>query len=405
MMPWRTIAICYVGWMFDFYDLALFSFLLTQIGHEFHLSLPQEAWLLGIGLGASGLGGILFGWLADRYGRKNIMSWTVAIYSLGTALSAFAPTALVFFILRTVTGLGIGGEWAVGHALVAESVPAEHRGKAAAWLQSGEPVGVALAAFMGFIVAPKLGWRNVMLISGCTGLWSLVIRAYLPESKLWKSAEQGVGHARRLRNARAWLKSAPGIWVMFRAFLLALFKLGTYWTVYTWLPKFFLTRFHEPIGRSFLWILTAQVGQFIGMMAFGPISDKMGRRQAYTWYSALTALALGCLAFNWVWLLEHKFCFWLTMAGLGLGSGCTAGFGALLAELFPTEVRNFGMGATYNLARGMQVFAPPIVAACAARWDLAGALSVPLVLAVLTGTWVWTLPETRGRNLAAIQTS
>ena len=189
---------------------------------------------------------------------------------------------------------------------------------------------------------------------------------------------------------------------MARSFLLAVFKLGTYWTCYTWLPKFFLTRFHEPIGRSFGWILTAQVGQFVGMMFFGPISDRIGRRQAYTFYSILTAIPLFILAFQWTYLLDHRFEFWLVMATLGFGSGCTAGFGALLAELFPTEVRNFAMGTTYNLARGMQLFAPPIVAYFAATWDMAGALSVPAVLALATASWVWTLPETRGRDLGNI---
>jgi MFS family permease len=398
-MPIRVILICYVGWMFDFYDLALFSFLLTQVGHEFQLSVSQESWLLGIGLGASGLGGILFGALADRYGRKRIMGWTILLYSLGTALSAFAPSALVFFILRGITGLGIGGEWAVGHALVAESVPAAQRGRAAAWLQSGEPAGVALAAVMGLLVAPLIGWRAVMLISGVTAIWSFVVRKYLPESQLWERAS-----AVERRKALRWFFSPRGAGLAARALLLAMFKLGTYWTCYIWLPKFFLMRFQQPIGRSFAWILTAQIGQFIGMQIFGRVSDRLGRRPAYTMFSLLTALPLLVLATEWPWLLEHREWFWVTMAVLGFGSGCTAGFGALLSELFPTEIRNFGMGTTYNLARGMQLFAPVLVAACAARWDVLGALGVPATLAVLTALWVWTLPETRGRSLTDIPT-
>src|SRR5579859_6769102 len=141
--PRRLIALCYVGWAFDFYDLALFSFLLTAIGPDFGLSAGQESWLLGIGLGASGLGGLIFGWLADRFGRKPLMSWTILVYSVGTALSALTHDFTTFFCLRAIAGLGIGGEWAIGHSLVAESVSPERRGRAAAMLQSGEPVGVA----------------------------------------------------------------------------------------------------------------------------------------------------------------------------------------------------------------------------------------------------------------------
>ena len=399
-MPRTLIAICYLGWMFDFYDLALFSFLLVPVAATFHLSGSQEAWLLGTGLGASGVGGILFGWCADRFGRRSVMVWTILTFSLGTALSAFAPNAEIFLLLRILTGLGIGGEWAIGHALVAESVPPDKRGRAAAWLQSGEPVGVALAAIVGLLLTPYIGWRAVMLGSGCTAFLAFLVRRHVPESPLWEQ-ERG-SRAIRQNESLHWLASGEGLSLMVRAFILALFKLGTYWTCYVWLPKFFLTEFHEPIGRSAMWILTAQLGQFSGMMVFGKFSDRFGRRQAYTLYSAITAIALYLLAFHWSGLLEDKPLFWITMFLLGIGSGCTAGFGALLAELFPTEVRNFAMGTTYNLARGMQIFGPVLVAAFATRWHVAGALSVPLTLAVLTGIWVWTLPETRTRDLAHV---
>ena len=393
----KILAICYVGWMFDFYDLALFSFLIPSIGQEFKLSHEHEAWLLGIALGASGVGGILFGWLADRVGRKPIMIWTIVLYSAGTTLSAFTHDPTTFFILRALTGLGIGGEWAVGHALVAESVPAERRGRAAALLQSGEPAGVALAAVMGLLLTPVIGWRAVMGISGVTALWALVVRRHLPESALWETKHGALAEEQR---ARQWLRSGAGLWTFARSFLLATFKLGTYWTCYIWLPKFLVSRFHEPVGRTALWILTAQAGQFSGMMLFGRLADRIGRRYAYTIYSTVTAVALALLAFDWERLLETRPAFWATMVLLGFGSGCTAGFGSLLSELFPTEVRNFAMGAAYNLARGMQLFAPPVVAYFSVRYDIAGALSVPLGLAILTGAWVWTLPETRGRDLA-----
>jgi len=189
---------------------------------------------------------------------------------------------------------------------------------------------------------------------------------------------------------------------MLKGWLLGVFKLGTYWTCYIWLPKFLQTQLHQPIGKSAMWILTAQLGQFLGMMAFGHLSDRFGRRKAFTAYSLLTAAALYPLAFHWQVLLPHPVLFWSVMFGLGLGSGCTAGFGALLAELFPTEVRNFAMGTTYNLARGIQFLAPLVVAMFVARYGLVGGLSVPLVLALCTGTWVWSLPETRRRDLARI---
>ena len=397
--PFKIWLISFAGWTFDFYDLVLFSFLLIPIGHELGLTATQEAWLLGVALGGSGVGGIVFGYLSDIHGRKNVMMWTICLYSLGTALTAFATGPFTLVLFRLITGLGVGGEWAVGHALLAESSPGRMRGRASASLQAGEPVGVALAAVVGLLGAPIIGWRNVFLVSSASAAVALLVRSHLPESRLWDSQHQAhltPGAALR-RLARAHLLGA-----MFRAWLLGVFKLGTYWTCYIWLPKFLQKEMGQPVGRSAIWIITAQVGQFIGMLTFGMIADRYGRRAAFTGYSLLTAVAIYGLAFHWQALLAQPTYFWAVLFAMGLGSGCTAGFGALLAELFPTDVRNFAMGTAYNCARGVQLFAPVVVGFFVARHGLQGGLGVPMVLALLTATWVWTLPETRHRDLSAI---
>ncbi len=390
----KTIFVCFVGWLFDFYDLVLISYLLPQISHTFSLGTSGQSWILGIGLGASGFGGMLFGRLGDLYGRKKIMTWTILLYSIGTALSALAPSALVFTVVRAIAALGLGGEWAVGHALVAETADQKRRGSAASFLQSGEPVGVGMAAIVGFLVAPLVGWRVVLFLSGLTGVWSYVVRKHVAESSLWEKERPEV-----VSLGRSWLATPRGMAVFLLSLGLAIFKLGTYWTCYVWLPQLFQTKFNEPIGRSLLWIMTAQVGQFLGMQIFGIFSDRFGRRLSFSLYSLLSAAALASLAFQWSWLLGHRLVFWPVMFLLGVGSGCTAGFGVLLAELFPTSVRNFAMGTIYNSARSVQFLAPFVVVAAMSRWDVAGALGVPLVLAVLTALWVWTLPETKDRSL------
>jgi MFS family permease len=184
--------------------------------------------------------------------------------------------------------------------------------------------------------------------------------------------------------------------VLLRAWILGVFKLGTYWTCYTWLPSFLAKEMGQGVGRSLTWILTAQAGQLAGMLTFGQVADRVGRRPAFAAYSLLTASALAPLAFAWRWLDVHPAFFWAAMLTLGVGSGCTAGFGALLAELFPTEIRSTAMGTTYNCARAAQLLAPVIVHQAVLRHGLAGGLSVPLSFACATAAWVWTLPETRG---------
>ena len=397
--PFRVWFISFLGWTFDFYDLMLFSFLLIPVGRDLKLSESQEAVLLGVALGASGIGGILFGYLSDRYGRKIVMTWTIGLYSLGTALCAFSTGPLSLMLFRLLTGLGVGGEWAVGHALVQEASPSHMRGRAAAFLQAGEPLGVGLAAVMGLLVTPLIGWRWVFLVSSASAVLAFVARRHLPESSLWKRQKE-----EKLSPVAAlvWMGRNGFVAPLVKGWVLGVFKLGTYWTCYVWLPRFLQQQFQQPVGRSAIWILTAQSGQLLGMLLFGFVADRHGRRQAYTVYSLLTASALYALAFHWEWLLPHTALFWTVMFAMGVGSGCTAGFGALLAELFPTHVRNFAMGTSYNCARGVQFFAPMVVSFFVGLQGVRGGLAVPLVLALATAAWVWTLPETRRRDLARI---
>jgi len=380
----------FFGWAFDFYDLVLLGFLKAAVGRDLHLSHAAEAWLLGVGLGASGIGGLVAGALADRFGKRAVLSGTVAIYSLGSLICGLAPTGAVFFAGRIVQGIGVGGEWAIGHGMVAEAVAPALRGRAAAALQSGEPFGVALAALVGYLILPRVGWRAVLIGSSATALLAVVARAsvHLPNTP--------AVHRNYLEEVRQALRT-PGLVRRFlTAWLLGVFKLGTYWTCYTRLPSFLSKEMHQSIGRSLTWMFTAQAGQLAGMLTFGAVSDRLGRRPAFAAYSLLTAAAIGALALGWRDLLERPAAFWAVMLGLGIGSGCTAGFGALLAELCPTEVRGAAMGATYNLARSAQLLAPVVVAAAVARGGLSGGLAVPCLLALATAAWVWVLPETRG---------
>ncbi len=394
-----TAFLCWLGWVFDFYDLILIAFLIHSIEISLHIGTNAGAWLIGVGLGASGLGGILSGWLADLYGRKRILSYTVILFSVGMFATAFAQNTLQFLIARFVTGLGLGGEWAVGHALIAESVPQESRARWSAFLQSGEPVGVALASIIGFMVAPHIGWRLVFILSSLTGGLAWVFRRYIKESPIWQQSPVQTLN-QRIADLKPFIKDYWGLVIL--AFILAVLKLGTYWTCYTWLPRFIQGSFGVALGESALWFLCGQVGQFIGMYIFGFIADQVGRRWGFTIFSLITATALLPLALFWHTLFHHEqTLFWGLMFFLGFGSGCTAGFGALLAEIFPTQQRTFAMGTVYNLARGVQVFSPVIVAMAVQHSGLQGGLLVPTSLAVLTAMWVWTLPDRNGQALTA----
>jgi MFS family permease len=388
----RLYVFALLGWAFDFYDLVLLGFVKDPVARDLHMTPSTEAWVLGVALGASGLGGIAAGLLADRVGKRTMLGWTIFVYSAGSLMCGLATSAAAFAVGRGVVGLGVGGEWAIGHGMLAEAVAPEKRGRWSAALQSGEPFGVALATIVGFVLVPRVGWRAVLVGSSVTALLALAVRAssHLPNERVART-----GALREL--LRPGLSSRLGA-----AWLLGVFKLGTYWSCYTWLPSFLVREMHQQTGRSLTWLLTAQCGQLVGMLTFGLVADRAGRRPAFTAYSVLTACALAPLALAWSWLSEHPAVFWTTMLALGVGSGCTAGFGALLAELFPTEVRGAAMGTTYNLARAAQLLAPVVVHAAVTRAGLAGGLGVPFVLALATASWVWVLPETRGIALPSL---
>jgi MFS family permease len=393
--PRSTVAIflfAFFGWTFDFYDLALISYVRAPVAKDLHLSHDGEVWMLGVALGTSGLGGIVAGALADRFGKRAMLSATILVYSVGSLASGLAPSLAAFLVARGIVGLGVGGEWAIGHGMVAEAVAPRLRGRASALLQSGEPLGVALAAFAGYVVLPHVGWRWIMIGSSATALLALAARSsiHLLATPAAAHPPWGALLAPRIagRMALAWV--------------LGVFKLGTYWSCYIWLPGFLHDEMHQDVARSLTWIVTAQAGQLVGMLTFGVVADRVGRRPAFAAYSVATAVALAALAFRWQRLVEEPLAFWAVMLLLGFGSGCTAGFGALLAELFPTEVRGAAMGTTYNLARGAQILAPVLVSAAVMRAGLTGGLSVPLVLALLTASWVWVLPETKGIVLPSL---
>jgi MFS family permease len=395
--PVAIFLFAFAGWTFDFYDLVLLGFIKDAVGRDLHLSRTAESWLLGAGLGASGVGGLLAGALADRFGKRAILSVTVLIYSLGSLVCGLAPSGTVFFVGRVIQGIGVGGEWAIGHGMVAEAVAPGMRGRAAAALQAGEPVGVAIAALVGYLLLPRVGWRAVLIGSSATALLAVAARAsaHLPNRPAVPRAYFAeLGEAVRV----------PGLVRRFAAaWLLGVFKLGTYWSCYTWLPTFLSHGMHQSIGRSLTWMVTAQVGQLGGMLGFGALSDRLGRRPAFALYSLLTAAAVGALAIGWSTLLQRPPLFWAVMFALGVGSGCTAGFGALLAELYPAEVRGAAMGATYNLARAAQLVTPLLVGLMVARHGLGGGLAVPCALALCTASWVWVLPETRGIALPRLK--
>jgi MFS family permease len=395
----RILLLAWGGWLFDFYDLILYSFLLTEITRELGLSREQHSLILGLSLGMTALGGIFFGILADRLGRRPVLQLTILTYSVGTLMCGFAQGLPALLFWRSVTGLGVGGEWGSGHALIAETFPPSKRGHYGALMQSGAPLGVGLAAVMGSLFAPAFGWRATFIVSGIPALLMALIRRGLPESDLWEGQ-------RRRNGVIGWGKACslllgPGIRsTALRALVLAIFNMSAYWFTYVWFPGYLQQERGMSVVKSGMWVLVIVAGELIGYATFGAVSDRIGRRPAFTLYSFFMAGGLALITIFWDRIAASTPLLLASMAILGVGTGTWSNFGPFFSELFPTAVRNAAMGAALNLARGVQFFTPLIITWVAqAGYGLSGGISLACLFSLLAGLWIWTLPETLGRDL------
>jgi len=411
------LGMAWAGWLFDFYDLMLFSFLLVPIKQDLGLSDAQLSLLLGVSLASTAVGGLFFGWLADRLGRKLVLSLTILTYSLGTFCCGFSGSLELLLVFRAVTGLGVGGEWATGQTLVGETFPARMRGRFAAVMQTGAPLGVALAAVVGGFVEPFFarsfgpgwGWRACFFVSVLPAILVVVIRRFMPESDIWEAWQREP--ERRTAAGHDFLVLLRRDGTIRRLFLLGLVlavtDMSAYWFTYSWMPKYLYDKLHFSMAKSGIWMLVTQAGGLLGYLSFGVVADWKGRRIAYTLYSLLWAVGLFSVTWFWGRIVALPALTLFFMFLVGVGTGNFSGYGPIFSELFPTRIRNTAMGTAFNLARGVQFFTPLVITwVASAAWlgperGLGIGISIGAVFALVTGLWVWTLPETRGTRILA----
>jgi len=419
----RTLLAAALGWMLDAFDAMLYALVLAYVMRDLGMSKATSGFLYTLTLLASGIGGVFFGFLADRIGRKRALMLSILTYSICSFFSGLSTTVLMLAVCRFILGLGMGGEWNTGATLVAETWPDELRAKAISIVQSSWAIGYALAALVAGIVLRYANWRMVFFVGILPAIVTLWIQNRVSESQMWLDrntvTNRGVSGLQPQRNDGASSSrtgmSAPhdqddSFFLIFRApygkstfvlLLLNFFGLFAWWGLFTWIPPYLSLpvaqggRGFGVMGTTTLLIVLNLFGMFPGYISFGWVADHLGRRKSFMLYLFAAALLVPfyAMARSQVALLV------LGAVIAFFGTGFFSGSGIIGSEIFPTRVRARALGFTYNGARALSCVAPWIIGWVGQTKGLSWAFflcAAGFLLACLMATQ---LPETKGRRL------
>lgn len=388
----RALLAASLGWLLDSFDILLFALILPAVIEALHLTKARAGLLGSLTLIAAAAGGILFGLAADRWGRTRALMASIIFYAVFTAACGLAWSFLSLACFRILLGFGMGGEWASGASLVAETWPAIHRDKALALMQSSFAAGYALAAIVAYVLLPRVGWRGVFFVGLAPALLTVWIRRRVPESDAWQLT----------RTERAGKKTAAG------ASLLALFRppyasrtialtlmnaccMFAWWGFNLWVPSYLsFSTAHGGIAlpaRSMtIVIVVMQVGIWFGYVSFGYLATAFGRKRVYISFLLAAAALLAVFAqIRSPWLL--------VLLGPCLAFAATgyfSGFAAVTADAYPTQIRSTAQGLTYNLGRLASAAAPYAAGALAERHGFGAAFHMDAAAFVLAATlWLF----------------
>lgn len=386
-----------LGWMLDSFDVMIYALVLPALMPALGFDATVGGRLQSLTLLSAAAGGLLFGVVADRWGRTRALMSSVLLYSVFTAACGFANSALLLAVFRIFLGLGMGGEWATGAALVSETWPDRHRAKALAFMQSSWAVGYALATAMNYLVRSVLGldWRAMFFIGILPALLTIWVRRRVQEPERWRQSRQSTTRISVLQAVRG-----PMFVVTAALALMNACTLFAYWGFNTWVPTYLTgSAASGGIGltnATMSWLVFAnQVGTWFGYVTFGYVSDVIGRKRTYVAYLLIAAvLVLAYTSTRNVLLL------------LALGpitsffaTGFFSGFGTVTGELYPTDVRATLQGFTYNIGRVLSAFAPQLVGSVARLHGYPAALSIAAAAYVAAAFFWIFIPETKGRKL------
>jgi MFS family permease len=376
----------------------LYALVLAYVMRDLGMSKAVAGFLGTLTLLASGIGGVMFGFIADRIGRTKALMLSILTYSICSFASGLATSIAMLAVFRFILGLGMGGEWNTGATLVAETWPAHLRARALSAVQSSWALGYAAAALVAGLMLRHFNWRYVFFVGIAPALVTLWIQSSVPESAMWQETKGSTGaqHAAFSQIFRPrYLKATIAL------LLLNFFGMFAWWGLFTWLPPYLSLPVSEG-GRGFgvmdstrLLLVLNIVGMFPGYATFGWVADRLGRRASFILYTTCAAILVPFYAMargQWsIMVLGAMVAFF--------GTGFFSGSGIMGSEVFPTAVRARALGFTYNGARAMSSVAPLVVGYVAQSHGLSGAFYLCGAAFLLAAVMATQLPETLGKQM------
>lgn len=365
-----TFTAAFLGWSLDAFDFHLVSFAIKDIAEEFGKTEAEIAAATTITLMLRPIGAIIFGLLADRFGRRMPLMIDVILFSLMGLLTGFAPNYGWFLAFRAIFGICMGGEWGLGASLAMETLPSESRGLFSGILQQGYAAGYLLASLVFFTVHPYLGWRAMFWIGSFPALLALIIRFFVPESEAWKQEQQ---KGLEKSSASKWIKETGLVFtthwklLIYTTLLMAGFNFMSHGTQDLF-PTYLRSQLGYNDGQVFSTTVVANFGAIVGGTLIGFFSQYFGRRR-----SVMFATALG-IFFVPIWGIAGVHNQSIQMLGVFLLQFCVQGawgvVPALLTEISPPAIRGTFPGLTYQIGN--------LISSSAAQIEAAIGIAFPL---------------------------
>ncbi|MBF0751399.1 MULTISPECIES: MFS transporter [unclassified Pasteurella] len=395
---WKALIGSAVGYAMDGFDLLILGFMLSAISADLSLTPAQSGSLVTWTLIGAVFGGIVFGALSDKYGRVRVLTWTIVLFAVFTGLCALAQGYWDLLIYRTIAGIGLGGEFGIGMALAIEAWPARHRARAASYVALGWQVGVLGAALLTPILLPHIGWRGMFILGIFPAFVAWYLRARLHEPEIFTQKQTALTTQKRskLESFKLLVKDQATAKVSLGVVVLTSVQNFGYYGIMIWMPNFLSKQLGFSLTKSGIWTAVTVCGMMLGIWVFGRLADKLGRKPSFLLFqfgAVVSIIAYSQLTDPTVMLIAGAF--------LGMFvNGMMGGYGALMAEAYPTEARATAQNVLFNLGRAVGGFGPVVVGAIVSTYSFSLAIAFLAIIYVIDMVaTVFLIPELKGKAL------